>query len=336
MKGTVDEEDLRGEQLRGWLESETDLGGARMDPVFGDASARRYFRVFRDERSWILMDAPPDSEDCRPFVEIAGFLRGGGVCVPKIHALDLEKGFMVLEDFGSLHLEDALDGGYDREGLYDLALEELMLLARMPATVTDRLPPYDRDWLQMELDIFHDWFLHGNTVERERDRRAFHGMTMGLIGGILEQPTVFVHRDFHCRNLLLLQDGGLGVIDFQGAFSGPLTYDLVSLLRDCYQDNSRKWVEKRALLQKARLEDVLSMEWPDEQFMKWMDWTGLQRHLKVLGLFRRLQLRDNKDRYLQYLPRVKGYAEDVLCRHAELSKLRAFIESFETWKEVGK
>ena len=307
-----------------------------VEPASTDASFRRYFRILGDEQAWIAMDAPPDKEDSRPFLDIAAQLRQGGVRVPDIYAHDLEKGFLVLEDFGSVHYEDVLTGDR-REEFYDLALQEMLRVTAMPAEVANRLPAYDRQWLQMELDIFFDWFLLGNSVgdAGPMDHVAFRDQCSMLLDGILGHPTVFVHRDFHCRNLLMLEDGRTGVIDFQGALHGPLTYDLASLLRDCYQDNARDWVERRALEQKARYEEAFGLHWEDAQFLRWFDWTGLQRHLKVLGLFRRLHLRDGKSDYLENLPRVWKYAREVLGCYPELAGLLSFTESFQTWKDAA-
>ncbi|MBT3469545.1 MAG: phosphotransferase [Opitutae bacterium] len=335
MIDSIEFEDNRFHQLLQWLESETKFGGLSVVPASADASFRRYFRVTGRTGSWIVMDAPPDKENSRPFLDIAGYLHAGGVRVPEIFAHDVEQGFIVLEDFGSLHYEDVLSGNL-REEFYDLALEEMSLLIRMPSAITQELPLYDRSWLKMELYIFFEWFLHGGeNCFDESARIQFNESIQPLLDGILEQPAVFVHRDFHCRNLLVLDEERPGVIDFQGALHGPLTYDLISLLRDCYKDNPTDWVEKKALQQKARYEAALEMSWSDNEFLKWMDWTGLQRHLKVLGLFRRLHMRDGKASYLKDLPRVWGYAHEILCRYNELSALRKFSESFQTWKAVA-
>jgi aminoglycoside/choline kinase family phosphotransferase len=333
---SIEGEDQRFRQLLQWLETETKFGGMPVVPASADASFRRYFRIMGSTQSWIAMDAPPDKEDSQPFIEIAGHLEAGGVRVPEIFAHDLVQGFVVLEDFGSVHYEDVLSGDR-REEFYDLALEEMSLVTMMPCGITRKLPVYDRSWLKMELDIFFDWFLHGGgeNSANESAKREFDESVQPLLDGILEQPTVFVHRDFHCRNLLVLEERRAGVIDFQGALYGPLTYDLVSLLRDCYQENPTDWVERKALQQKARYEAGFEICWTDDEFLRWMDWTGLQRHLKVLGLFRRLHMRDGKGSYLKDLPRVWEYAQDVLCRYDELSALKNFSESFQTWKTIA-
>jgi aminoglycoside/choline kinase family phosphotransferase len=333
---SIDDEDQRFRQLLQWLETETKFGGMPIVPASADASFRRYFRIMGSSQSWIAMDAPPEKENSRPFIDIAGYLKSQGVRVPEVFAHDLVQGFIVLEDFGATHYEDVFSGDR-REEFYDMALDEMSLIMKIPQCIVRELPSYDRSWLQMELDIFFEWFLYGSGENQggESTKREFDESVQSLLDGILEQPTVFVHRDFHCRNLLVLEEGRAGVIDFQGALHGPLTYDLASLLRDCYQDNPREWVERKALQQKARYEADLAMTWTDDKFLRWMDWTGLQRHLKVLGLFRRLHLRDGKDSYLKDLPRVWNYAREVLDRYDELSVLKNFSESFQTWKAIA-
>ncbi len=306
-------------------------------PASEDASFRRYFRILDGMgQSWIAMDAPPEKEDSRPFVEIGRMLSEGGVRVPDIHEVSLEQGFLVLEDFGAVHFEDILVGKR-RHVFYDTALGEMVRITAMPSGDAAKLPDCGLDWLQMELDIFDDWFLRNERSTADSEGRAedFRRACAPLLKGILEQPSVFMHRDFHCRNLLLLDGGRAGVIDFQGAMQGPLTYDLASFLRDCYQDNPRDWVEWKALQQKQRYEVALGQRWDDDQFLRWLDWTGLQRHLKVLGLFNRLHLRDGKPGYLKNIPRVYKYAQDVLGRYSELASLRLYLEDFNAWYEAA-
>ena len=320
--------DQRYEQLVDWLNTETEFGGYPVVTASADASFRRYFRIEGRAQSWIVMDAPPEKEDSEPFVRIGDYLREGGVRVPEIYVSDLEKGFLVLEDFGGLHFEDALAESGDRDDLYDLALQSMVPVTTMDSTVAKKLAPFDRAWLIKELMIFHEWFL----AEGAESGNKWLEQITPLLEGILEQPKVFMHRDFHGRNLLMLKEQTeIGVIDFQGALHGPLTYDLGSLLKDCYQDNSMEWIRKKALQQKVVYEASLETAWEDATFLKWMDWTGLQRHLKVLGLFRRLYLRDGKDRYLKDMPRVWNYANAVLQSYPELSALKSWLEQFETW-----
>ena len=336
MSETDEAGDVRLHQLKHWLGSETNFGGMRVVPASEDASFRRYFRILDGMgQSWIAMDAPPEKEDSRPFVKIAALLREGGVRVPEVYASDMDQGFLVIEDFGAVHFEDIL-AEHRRDAYYDAALGEMVRITAMPSSAADQLPPYDRKWLQMELDIFHDWFLQGtDQAGSPASLEEFHRICAPLLQGVLDQPRAFVHRDFHCRNLLMLDGGRVGVIDFQGALQGPLTYDLASLLRDCYQDNPTPWVEYKALQQKRRFEIALGQQWSDEQFLLWLDWTGLQRHLKVLGLFNRLRIRDGKPSYMKDLPRVWAYAQEVLGKYPELAPLRLFVEGFNAWNEAA-
>ena len=322
--------DQRLLQLVQWLDADTRFGGMPVDTASADASFRRYFRITGPDSTWIAMDAPPEKEDSEPFVRIAGLMADSGVRVPEIYHSDLSKGFMVLEDFGNVHFEDALSQGGNRDALYDQALQAMLPVTTLPTETAKSLPPFDRTWMVKELLIFYEWFLAGDGAEKS----DFDKWSNLLIDGILEQPLVVMHRDFHGRNLLMIEEGKeIGVIDFQGAMQGPLTYDLGSLLKDCYQDNPADWIRRQALGQKVRYEEAFHAQWEDKEFLKWLDWTGLQRHLKVLGLFRRLHVRDGKDRYLKDLPRVWGYANDVLERYPELSGFLEWIETFETWKE---
>lgn len=320
--------DQRLLQLVQWLDTETRFGGLPVDTASADASFRRYFRISGQDETWIAMDAPPEKEDSGPFVRIAGYMEDGGVRVPTIHNVDLKKGFMVLEDFGNVHFEDALARGGNLDALYDQALEAMISITTLPEGIARKLPSFDHAWMMKELLIFYDWFLAESGAERE----VFEKWANRLIEGILGQPLVVMHRDFHGRNLLMLGQGKeIGVIDFQGAMQGPLTYDLGSLLKDCYQDNEAGWIQGKALSQKARYEKAFATTWEEADFLRWLDWTGLQRHLKVLGLFRRLHVRDGKDRYLKDMPRVWNYANDVLGRYPELASFQGWLETFETW-----
>jgi aminoglycoside/choline kinase family phosphotransferase len=321
-------QDERYLELIQWLDSDTRFGGMPLETASADASFRRYFRISGKGETWIAMDAPIEKEDSEPFVRIAGYLRGGGVRVPEIIQYDLSKGFMVIEDFGGCHFEDALADGADRDYLYGMALEAMVPITTLPDEVARLLPPFDQAWLTKELMIFHEWFLG----EGELSQGEWKEQISPILEGILEQPKVFVHRDFHGRNLLMLKESTeIGIIDFQGALFGPLTYDLGSLLKDCYQDNSIHWIYDKALQQKSAYERAFNVQWDDNLFLKWMDWTGLQRHLKVLGLFRRLFVRDGKDRYLNDLPRVWNYANDVLQNYSELKSLKVWLEKFDVW-----
>ena len=308
--------DERKDALEYWLSAQASFGSARLETASEDASFRRYFRLSEGGRSWIVMDAPPDLEPCEPFVRIGERMLETGVNVPKIIARDLEQGFLVLSDFGDVHYQDVLDGP-DREELYDLAITEILKFQDGLAGFADSLPEFDRAWQGKELGIFREWCLPGI------DQAHYEQAVAPLLSAIEEIPKSFMHRDFHCRNLLLPSPEKIGVIDFQGAMLGPVTYDLVSLLRDCYVDNDEDWIEEEvSSFQQALEQGSSSMpEMSDEDFLRWFDLTGLQRHLKCIGIFHRLKVRDAKDGYLSDVPRVRGYVETVLERYPELSAI---------------
>ena len=315
-------EDSRANAVRSWLDGLSDFRDGELAVASADASFRRYFRLTRNGDTFVVMDAPPDKEPCEPFVRIAGLLRQAGVRVPQILAQDLDQGFLVLTDFGDLHYQEAL-GGPGRDNLYDLALAEILKLQTGLLEEAEDLPAYDEAWTRMELEIFREW-CHPNLPEAE-----YGEVVDPLVRAFLEQPQVFVHRDFHCRNLLVLPDGQPGVIDFQGALRGPVTYDPVSLLRDCYVNNDENWVRAKALTHKNGLvaAGLLPPSLPEEDFLRWFDYVGLQRHLKCIGIFHRLKLRDGKGGYLDDVPRVLGYVQQVLSRWPELDKLRSVVST---------
>ena len=314
--------DLRRIALQSWLDDLPEFRGMKLAIASADASFRRYFRIARGEQTFVVMDAPPEKEPCEPFVRIAKLLREAGVQVPEVLAQDLDQGFLVLTDFGGLHYQEALNGP-DRDDLYDLALTEILKIQTELLDEAKTLPNYDEAWVRMELEIFREW-CHEDFPEEE-----YLDLTTSLVTAFLEQPQVFTHRDFHCRNLLLLSNGQPGVIDFQGALHGPITYDPVSLLRDCYVDNDDDWIQAKALAHKNRLVEagLLAASLADKDFLRWFDYVGLQRHLKCIGIFHRLKLRDAKDGYLADAPRVLRYVLKVLSRWPELDKLRSVVSS---------
>ena len=290
-------------------------------PVAGDASARRYFRFTLAETSYILAEAPPASEKNAEFVAVGQLLADAGVPVPDIHAVDLARGYLLLGDLGDDLLLPALDDA-SVDGFYQSAGELLLTLAGIeaPAGVIGR---YDRELLQEELDRFAQWLVEG-LLGLSIDapvQTLLQDMSDLLIESALEQPVVLVHRDFHSRNLMLLDappTGRLGVIDFQDAVAGPITYDLASLLRDCYIRWSPAQVKSWAVQHRQRLlaAGLLPPETGEAQFLRWFDWMGLQRHIKVLGTFARLHLRDGKDGYLADLPLVLRYVAEVVHDYA--------------------
>jgi aminoglycoside/choline kinase family phosphotransferase len=319
----------RAEQLRRWLSAT--LGGEfRIAPASDDASFRRYFRVRRDDAQapLIAMDAPPDKESCAQFVYVAGLFAGAGVHVPAIHAQDLAQGFLLLSDLGETTYLSALDER-SAGSLYERALDALIRiqLASRPGA----LPDYDRGLLERELRLFPEWYLSRQLgrdptpAQAETLERAFSVM----LANNLAQARVFVHRDYHSRNLMLC-DPCPGILDFQDAVYGPVTYDLVSLLRDAYI----AWEEERVIdwavryWGKARSAG-LPVPGDFADFYRDFEWMGAQRQLKVLGIFARLSLRDGKNAYLKDQPRVMGYLRRTCERYREFVPLARLLDQLD-------
>ncbi len=305
---------------------------ATLLPVAGDASNRRYFRLQWSGRTAIVVEAPPATEKNREFLALRQLLGRAGVRVPELLAADLEQGYLLLEDLGDQLLLGQLGESTADEG-YGRALAVLRQLAAIEPGALANLPVYDRALLAEEFSRFPDWFLQQllglELVDAERHLLAeLDGL---LVGSALAQPQVLVHRDFHSRNLMCLADGELAVIDFQDAVVGPVTYDPVSLLKDCYIRWPRARVEVWALGHRDALyAQGLLPAVDDTTFLRWLDWMGLQRHLKVLGTFARLYLRDGKPGYLQDLPLVIDYIREVLAAHAGET---AVLDDFRDWFE---
>lgn len=335
-----DDGDRRLTQLRTWLATlapahELALGTIR--PASDDASFRRYFRIDAaraGEPSRVAMDAPPPMEDCRPFVHAAGVLRNAGVHVPQVLAADLEHGFLLLEDFGSTtYLQRLLDCVGDDARVDSLMRDATEALVRMQAASREGVfPAYDRTLLRRELELYPLWYVerHRGVALDDGARADLHDAFERLLANNLSQPRVFVHRDWHSRNLMALDVANPGVLDFQDAVYGPLTYDLVSMLRDAYIE----WPEERQLdwairyWQAARARG-LPVAADFGEFYRDFEWMGLQRHLKVLGIFARLYHRDGKARYLADLPLVLSYALRTARRYREFGALARSMERVE-------
>lgn len=328
------ESDARREAALSWLAPHAaalDLDLSTLRPASADASFRRYFRLDAGGgSSLILMDAPPDKEDSSPFVHARHVMADAGVHVPAIVREDLGAGFLLLEDFGDRTYLDALNADSARP-LYDDATATLVRL--QAASRPGVFPAYDRALLLRELDLFPTWYLERHKTETltTTDRQLLADAFETIIARTVGQAPVHVHRDYHSRNLMVLEGAANpGVIDFQDAVYGPITYDLVSLLKDAYID----WDEERILdlairyWERAR-KAGLPVSAGFDDFYSDFEWMGLQRHLKVLGIFARLHHRDGKDRYLGDLPRVLKYTLDVVRRYSALAPLRGLIERVE-------
>jgi aminoglycoside/choline kinase family phosphotransferase len=326
----------RIEQLRDWLQHAAGLGALELTPASADASFRRYYRVHHAGGTAIAVDAPPEHEDSRPFVSVARALRGIGLNVPEILAVDLERGFLLVGDLGSTLYLDILDE-QSVERLYGDALGALLVLqARDPGI---ELPPYDRGRLLDELELFPTWFLdrHLGCAPDATQRARIDAAFELLITSALDQPQVTVHRDYHSRNLMHVATNNPGILDFQDAVVGPVTYDLVSLLRDCYIRWPRQRVEAWALgYHELAVQSGVLRELDEARFLRWFDLMGLQRHLKVLGIFARLWHRDGKPGYLADLPLVLDYAVEVAAGYPELAALHDMLKGLPSLERAAE
>lgn len=317
----------RLQALTQWLEQRHELGRFSLAPASEDASFRRYYRVCTDAGTLIAMDAPPEKEDPAPFVGIARALFQLGLNVPQIFHVELARGFVLMSDLGTRSYQQALSDE-TVERLYGDALAALAVLQAC-GPGEHRLPAYDRRLLMSEMELFRDWYLTEHVgVELPSSRsNDLDRVFAGLADSALEQPTVCVHRDYHSRNLMVTERNNPGILDFQDAVIGPVTYDLVSLLRDCYVAWPRKRVEDWALgYRELALRSGILKTADDEQFLRWFDLMGVQRHLKAVGIFARLNHRDHKPNYLNDIPRTLAYVRDVAGRYPELASLADLLE----------
>ena len=295
-----------------------------LEPVSGDASFRRYFRFQSDHEQYIAVDAPPEKEANEAFVHVTHLLEADGLPVPHVHYSFMDSGYFLLDDFGDTLLLDILNAD-NADTLYNNALEALTVIQQIPAA---SLPGYSEKLLLQEMELFRDWFLiRLLAVELSNSSlRLLKQVFSRLQDNALEQPQVFVHRDYHSRNLMRIDAKWPGIIDYQDAVCGPLTYDAVSLLRDCYIEWPSAWVEAWTLRYKGKLlEKNIIADIQDETFLKWFDLMGIQRHLKAIGIFSRLNLRDSKPGYLQDIPRTLNYIKRVAPKYPETSGLADLI-----------
>ena len=300
----------------------------RLQRASEDASFRSYLRLETATQSLIVMDAPPDQEPCDRFIAIAGSLRDAGLNAPEIIASNLEHGFLLLTDFGSRDYLSQLNSQSEAV-LYADALAALLQM-QLHADKTD-LPDYDAAMVLRELDLFHDWFLLELLgIELDAAQQSLWLETRQiLVDSALSQPQVFVHRDYHSRNLMVVEQNNPGILDFQDAVKGPITYDLVSLLRDCYVDWPQARVQQLALeyFELARGSELVDVD--EATFLRWFNLMGVQRHLKVMGIFSRLKIRDGKPGYLRDIPRTLNYLVQVSGEESSISGLNSLIDQLE-------
>ncbi len=316
----------RQTQLQQWLESLAANTYSNLQPASADASFRQYFRVTNldNNKTYVVMDAPPDKEDCSAFIQITALLRNAGVNAPEIIAMNRQQGFLLLEDLGSTHYLERLNNE-TAASLYSDAIDSLINMQKINAT----LPVYDKNLLQTELDLFETWYVNthlGMQLNNEQKHLLDSSFTL-LIENATQQPQVFVHRDYHSRNLMITDNNNPGVIDYQDAVIGPITYDLVSLFKDCYiewpHDKIEYWLE--LYLYRLVPENPITKQ----TFYRWFDLMGVQRHLKVLGIFSRLNYRDGKAQYLNDLPLTLKYITVSCEKHEELQPLKQLLKQLQ-------
>ncbi len=275
------------------------------------------------------MDAPPPHEECRPFARIAGYLESMGLNCPSILGADFENGFVLMTDLGSICYLDELEQDQDRATkLYDDAIDALLVLQEKGDAYQQQLSNYDYDFVAFELSIFRDWLCgrHLGIDFSEDEEKNWQQCCEFLIDNALQQRQVFTHRDYHSRNLMLTSENNPGILDFQDAVEGPLTYDVVSLFKDCYIQWSGDKIKEWALQYFDRLKPDFRNDLTAEEFMRQYDVMGVQRHLKAAGIFARLFHRDGKSGYLDDIPRTLDYIRDTAPQYAELSFLANLIE----------
>jgi aminoglycoside/choline kinase family phosphotransferase len=324
----------RRQALWQWIETELGAALTELEPASADASFRRYFRARCGDRTWVAMDAPPAREDCRPFIRVAKLLADAGVHVPHVIAGDLERGFLLLSDLGTTSYLSALNDA-TADSLFDDAIDALLRwqLASRP----DVLPPYDRALLTRELELFPDWYVsrHLRCAVSSRWRQTLDEVFALILENNLAQPAVYVHRDYMPRNLMLCKPNP-GVLDFQDAVYGPISYDVASLFRDAFvsweDERVRDWAAR--YWQKAQRAGLPFR--PDfAGFYRDFEWMGVQRHLKVLGIFARLCYRDGKSAYLGDTPRFVAYVRATASRYRELAPLAALFDELERTSAAG-
>jgi len=320
--------DARLAALRDWIGSIDALADGELTPASDDASFRRYFRWQTEAESFIVMDAPPEKEDCLPFMRVAGYLEAMRLNAPRVIEVNLDDGFLLLTDLGSQPYLDELRRDADRAtSMYADAIAALLTMQRRGAAFQSSLPAYDEELLRFELSLFRDWLcdVHLGLPFSSEDEVAWQDCCDALVDNALHQPQVFVHRDYHSRNLMCTRENNPGILDFQDAVEGPLTYDLVSLLKDCYvrwpAGQVRQWA-----LDYYRALDVSLREQVDEMlFRRYFELMGVQRHLKAAGIFARLHHRDGKPAYLADIPRTLSYIVDLGEQYAELGFLADLV-----------
>ncbi len=320
-EGTKYTMQTRQNALNEWLKTILGESDYTIAPLAGDASFRRYYRLHTHGLTRVVMDAPPEKEALKPFIHVANLLSNNNIITPCIYAVDYTQGFALLEDLGDKLLLSAINTE-NANTLYSLAMKTLV---QMQTTPCSELPAFDTTFMKNELTVFKQWFLNAwlNIHLSNHDEQILDQAFEWLTTQIATQPQVFIHRDYHSRNLMLVGDT-IGVIDFQDAMSGPYTYDLVSLLKDCYIHWPTEQVTQWLIDYQQHMPAHLACHLQD--FQRAFDLCGLQRHLKVLGVFCRLHLRDHKPAYLRDLPLTLNYVMTCAAKYEELQPFYHFMQ----------
>ncbi len=310
-------------KLTQWLAS-TPYKNFTLTIASADASFRKYYRLTHQKESYLVMDSSLEKESLKPFIEVTAKLLAVDVHAPKILLKNLEDGFLILQDFGDTHYLDVLNET-NFQSLYKNAIDTIIKMQNADITA---LPIYDKEFLHFEMDLMQEWYIEKNlNVSLSPMQKKLLRSSLDTISEVvLSQPQgLFVHRDFHSRNIMLLNNDTIGVIDYQDAMNGAVTYDLVSLLKDCYITFEREVIEALAL----EFRDKKALDVDDATFLKWFDFMGLQRHIKVLGIFSRLHIRDNKDGYLKDIPLTLKYVLETADRYEETLALAQLLKELQ-------
>lgn len=304
-----------------WLKT-TLFKNYTIETALADASFRKYYRLRNGDKTALLMDSSLEKNSLNSFLDVTTRLKGADVCAPKIFEQNVEEGYLILEDFGTTHYLDILNQN-NFKAFYTKAMNTIL---KMQKADVSGLALYDKKFLHIEMDLMQEWYLEQFLkLTLNHSQKELIATTLNTISDVvLEQPQdVFVHRDFHSRNILLKDDKKIGIIDYQDAMNGAITYDLVSLLKDCYVAYERKEIKKLAL----EFRDKKGLKVSDETFLKWFDFMGMQRHIKVLGVFSRLHIRDKKNGYLKDIPLTLKYVIDTAERYNETKEFAKFLSN---------
>lgn len=311
---------LRIKLLHEWLAIVLSTKTYTIIPILSDASFRRYFRVISSNKSWVVMDAPPEKENPDAFFRVARLMLIYEFPVPECISYNEENGFMLLTDFGDRQLFHYRNSRYCLS-LYDIVIDNMIAFQKINSSL---VPNYQQSKFISEMTLLQDWFyLLIRYEETVQARNIYNQLKIDLTNVCTSQPQTFIHRDYHCKNLMVLNLDKVGIIDFQDAVYGPITYDLVSLLRDCYVQLDNSYIDKKLRYVYTKYLHILN-EYTFDDFKRWFDYVSLQRHTKCLGIFARLAIRDNKLSYLENIPRILKYIIDAAKDHKELYYFREF------------